>query len=260
MRLAAAFEHFVFLKIAVSAALVPTLIAILKNPLLIFRPYEVSHIFMGHAWTRLGDETDRDSRPVKEGLLPGNCSGVVLDVGAGRGHSTLYLDPAKVTKYVALEPNVLMHAQIRASAAKMGFTEDAGTFLILPYGAEKASLVVSALGGAHAVDTLMFMQSLCSVPDPEATLRALVDEVLRPGGTMVFYEHVLSPRADVAWWQRFWAPMWMFVMDGCRMDRPTHLWIERMDVWAEGSVWGKADEPEEFLFWHRVGRYVKKAN
>ena len=179
---------------------------------------------------------------------------------AGRGHSALYLDPAKVTKYVALEPNALMHPQIRTNAAKMGFTEDAGTFVILPYGAEQASLVVSALGGAHAVDTLAFMQSLCSVPNPEATLHALVDEVLKPGGTMVFYEHVLSPRADVAWWQRFWAPMWMFVMDGCRMDRPTHLWIEKMDVWAEGTVWGKADEPDEFLFWHRVGRYVKKAN
>ena len=111
-----------------------------------------------------------------------------------------------------------MHPQIRTNAAKMGFTEDAGTFVILPYGAEQASLVVSALGGAHAVDTLAFMQSLCSVPNPEATLHALVDEVLKPGGTMVFYEHVLSPRADVAWWQRFWAPMWMFALAYTRLS------------------------------------------
>ena len=94
--------------------------------------------------------------------------------------------------------------------------------------------------------------------DPQQTLDALVKEVLKPGGTLLFYEHVLSPREDVAWWQRFWAPLWVHIMDGCRIDRPTHVWIEKMDVWAEGRVWGKADEPEEHLFWHRVGRFVKK--
>lgn len=90
MRLAAAFGHFQFLKIAINAAFVPTLIAILTNPLLIFRPYEVSHIFMAHAWSKLGDETDRDSRPVKEELLTANCSGVTLDVGAGKHPPLLF--------------------------------------------------------------------------------------------------------------------------------------------------------------------------
>ncbi|PIL34040.1 hypothetical protein GSI_03749 [Ganoderma sinense ZZ0214-1] len=247
------------LKTAIGTAFVPTLIAVLKNPLLVLRPYEISRIFMAHVWKLYGDGTDANGRPAKQELLPSNCSGVVLDIGAGHGHTALYLDPTKVTKYVALEPNALMHDEIRSTAAKQGFTEAAGTLQILPYGAEQTALIVSALGGAHAVNTLVSILSLCTVPDPEPTLAALVRDVLKPGGTLLFYEHVLSPRPDVAWWQRFWAPVWAYAMDGCRLDRPTHVWVEKMDAWAEGSVWGKPDEPEEHLFWHRVGRFVKKS-
>ena len=90
-------------------------------------------------------------------------------------------------------------------------------------------------------------------------LGALVEDVLKPGGTLLMYEHVLSHHEDVAWWQRFWTPMWSRGCDGCRLDRPSHLWIERMDGWAEGKVWGLEDEPEEHLFWHRIGRFVKKS-
>ena len=280
MKLSASFGLLEDARAAIQTAFVPTLVAILKNPLLVFRPHEVSRIFMSHVWRLYGDGVDSGARPVKEELLPGNSYGVVLDIGAGassssnrhiasqcnmaltslsgHGHTALYLDPAKVTKYVALEPNALMHPEIRTTAAKKGFTEESGTLLILPYGAEQTSLIVSALGGPHAVDTLISIMSLCTIPDPEQTLNALVNEVLKPGGTLLFYEHVLSPRDDVAWWQRFWAPLWVRIMDGCRIDRPTHVWIEKMDVWAEGKVWGKADEPEEHLFWHRVGRFVKK--
>ena len=154
-----------------------------------------------------------------------------------------------------------MHDKIRSTAAQRGFTEAAGTLQIVPYGAEQTALIMSTLGGPHAVDTLVSILSLCSVPDPEPTLTALVRDVLRPGGTLLFYEHVLSPRADIAWWQRFWAPVWVYAMDGCRLDRPTHVWVEKMDAWAEGSVWGRPDlEPEEHLFWHRVGRFVKKTD
>lgn len=73
----------------------------------------------------------------------------------------------------------------------------------------------------------------------------------------------MSPLKDVAWWQRFWAPLWALGFDGCRIDRPTHLYVEEIrghdggSAWKEGDVWGKEGEPLEHLFWHRVGRYVK---
>ena len=103
------------------------------------------------------------------------------------------------------------------------------------------------------------MLTLCSVPEPEAAIASLVRDVLRPGGTLVFYEHVLSPRADVAWWQRFWTPLWRYAFDGCCLDRPTHVWIEKMEGWAEKETWGKQDEDEETVWWHQLGRFVKSA-
>lgn len=76
---------------------------------------------------------------------------------------------------------------------------------------------------------------------------------------MLFYEHVLSEKKDVVWWQRFWTPLWGIVFDGCRLDRPSHKWIEDVGGWmqGEGGIWGKEGETEEHLFWHRVGRLVK---
>ena len=175
----------------------------------------------------------------------------------GLGHTALYLDPAKVTKYVALEPNTGMHAQIRARAASKGFTEDAGTLLLLPYGAQETALIASALGGPHAADTIVLVLTLCTVPEPEAAINALVKDVLKPGGTLVFYEHVLSHHADVAWWQRFWTPVWSYVSDGCHLDRPSHLWITQMECWKEKKVWGEEGAEEKDLNWRQMGRCVK---
>ncbi|KAI0667412.1 hypothetical protein C8Q78DRAFT_1071854 [Trametes maxima] len=260
MKLAAAFGLLTDLRFAVQAAFIPTLRAVFSSPSLLLHPHKVSRIFMAHVWKVFGNGVDENARPVKESLIPTNAYGVVLDIGAGHGHTVNYLDPSKVTRYVALEPNQLMHPEIRKVAATKGFTEAAGNLTVIPYGAEEISLIVSALGGPRSVDTLISVLTICSVPNPEHTLTTLVQETLKPGGTLLMYEHVLSDRADVAWWQRFWTPLWSGAFDGCRLDRPTHVWLEKMDVWAEQRVWGKEGEEEEHLFWHRVGRFVKKAN
>ena len=151
-----------------------------------------------------------------------------------------------------------MHKEIRANANKAGFTEEDGTLLIIPYGAEETNLINSALGGAHAVDTLVSMLTLCGVPEPQKAMRGLVSEVLKPGGQVLFYEHVLGRRADVAWWQRFWTPVWKYAFDGCCLDRPTDIWLEELDAWESKDVWSQEGEPEEHLWWHRGGKLVKK--
>lgn len=151
-----------------------------------------------------------------------------------------------------------MHPELRKSAGARGFTEADGTLVILSCGAEDILSVLAALGKGQSVDTIVSILTLCSIPEPEQTLSSLVREVLKPGGTLLFYEHVLSHRSDVAWWQRFWTPLWKLGFDGCRLDRPTHLWIERMEAWSHGDSWGKEGEDEENLFWHRAGKFVKK--
>ena len=205
--------------------------------------------------------TSRSSRtPPLHSLIIGFGNTHVLYVfHIGHGHTVKYLQSDKVTKYVPLEPNTNMHDEIRKRAAEHGYTEENGKLLILPYGAQETSLINSALGGDNAVDTIVAVLTICSIPSPKESCEALVNQVLKPGGTLVLWEHVLHPREDIAWWQKVWNPVWSTFFDGCYLDRPTHLWIDAMPVWAEKEVKGQEDDPQETLFPHRIGRFVKKA-
>lgn len=274
MKLRNVFAPLTDLRYAIQAAFLPTLGALVKSPLLLLHPLDLSRVFMSHVWITFGDSVDEGGREVKKNLLP-NAEGVVLDIGAGErirqlwlrntfeqttghGHTLKYLDLPKVTKYIALEPNVLMHGEIRKSAANVGLTKESKSLLILPYGAEDIPQILSALEESQSVDTLVSILTLCSIPAPIPTIKDLVDQLLKPGGQLLIYEHVLSPRSDVAWWQKLWTPLWRVVFDGCCLDRPTHLWIQDINSWESQELWGKDAEDEENLWWHQVGRFVKK--
>jgi len=262
MKLSAAFSLFTDLSAAFQVAFWPTLISIWHSPLLLFHPHKLSQTFMAHVWLIFGNGADEGGRPIKERLITPHATGVVLDIGAGYGLTIKYVDRNKVTKYVAVEPNLQMHDQLRATAATFGFTEADETLLILSCGAEDTSMILSALNNTQ-VDTLISVLTFCSVPEPQKTITNLVLDVLKPGGQLIYYEHVLSPLKDIAWWQHFWAPLWSVSFDGCRLDRPTHLYIEGVtdrsgeSPWKDTLVCGRDDEPEESLFWSRAGRYVK---
>ncbi|KAF9066189.1 hypothetical protein BDP27DRAFT_1227855 [Rhodocollybia butyracea] len=258
------------LNLALKAALLPTVRDVIARPKLLLMPKILSQTFMAHVWTVFGAGTDEAARAVKENLITLHARGVVLDIGAaGHGHTVTYLQRRKVHKYVALEPNVLMHQRIRENANLAGYTEGNGSLIILPYGADNAPAIIQTLSSVDGppFDTLVSVLTMCSIRDSQRVLTRLVAEVLKPGGQLLFYEHVLSPRADVAWWQRFWSPLWKVWFDGCRLDCPTHLWIDGMmtpdvhgtlkSMWSERKVWGKEGEPDENLFWHRVGQYIK---
>ena len=185
---------------------------------------------------------------------------------AGYGHSIQYFDRARVSRYIALEPNVLMHTLIRTKANEAGFHESDGTLIILSFGAEDTQSILSSLS-QEPVDTILSVLTLCTVPDPQRTILKLIRDILKPGGQLLYFEHVLSPLPDVAWWQHFWAPIWAWAFDGCRMDRPSDVWIrdlkigggsdEGSNVWTEWDVWGYLGSDEENLFCHRLGKFVK---
>ncbi|KAJ7032763.1 hypothetical protein C8F04DRAFT_1235161 [Mycena alexandri] len=145
-----------------------------------------------------------------------------------------------------------MHARIREMAAAAGYTEADGTLLVLSCGAEDAASILSSV---HTpVDTIVSVLTLCTVPAPQLTIRTLL------------LDHVRSHRADVAWWQKVFTPMWKRVFDGCCLDRPTDIWAKELvdesgaSVWKEWKIWDLAadDKDEETTFWRRLGRFVKK--
>ncbi|KAJ7689767.1 S-adenosyl-L-methionine-dependent methyltransferase [Mycena rosella] len=251
------------MRAALTIAVPAVLRAIFATPSLLMRPAALSRIGMASIWVQFGAGSDEFARGEKGRLITPHARGVVLDLGAGHGHTVDYLDRSAVTKYVALEPNVLMHARIRERAAAAGYTAADGTLEILSCGAEDTAAILRAV--QVPVDTIVSVLTLCSVPAPQATLRALVWDALAPGGTLLFLEHVRSRQADVAWWQALCTPVWSLCLDGCCLDRPTDIWIEGLgdesgeSAWAEREIWdpeGWNDRDDWFR--RRLGWFVKR--
>ncbi|KAJ7890704.1 hypothetical protein B0H14DRAFT_2690411 [Mycena olivaceomarginata] len=231
MKLSAAFGLISDLRAAIGAATLPTLKATKARapPKLTL----ISHA-TGVSLLYPLSNTDADALTCRSGRF---------SILSGLGHSIDYLDRT-----------VLMHAAIRARAKRQG----SGKRMCLFYGgcgAEDPTVIRAQLDGAGLQVDTMFNK----------TLTQLVRQVLAPGGRLLFYEHVLSPRADVAWWQRFWTPLCGGspstgaastdrLICGLRRWRTKAPIGQSMNMWSQREVGGKEGEPEEHLFWHRVGK------
>lgn len=73
-------------------------------------------------------------------------------------------------------------------------------------------------------DTVTTSLTLCTVPDPEQTLREM-SRVARPDGRIVMLEHVRAPNRILAGAQRLLTPMQERRM-GCHLDRPTDRLVQ----------------------------------
>ena len=77
------------LSLAIYVALPKTILAIFRNPTLLFRPFALRRLFMAYVWEVYGTPTDQGGKRVKESLITPNARGVVLDLGAGTRHNNL---------------------------------------------------------------------------------------------------------------------------------------------------------------------------
>lgn len=132
--------------------------------------------------------------------------GVVLEIGFGSGPDLEHY-PAAVTAVLAAEPSDLAWelAGERIQAFGRPVERVATDAADLPL--DDAS-----------VDTVVSTWSLCTVPHVEVALRE-ARRVLRPGGSLRFVEHSLSPDPGVARSQRRIQPWWGPVAGGCHVDR-----------------------------------------
>jgi ubiquinone/menaquinone biosynthesis C-methylase UbiE len=109
-----------------------------------------------------------------------NATGDVLEIGAGTG-ANLPFYPRAVRRLLLTEPDPDMMARLRQRmrASRVGTVE-------------ARSAPVDALPFEDAsFDTVVSTLVLCSVPDV-ATALAEVRRVLRPGGRLLFLEHVAA--------------------------------------------------------------------
>ena len=177
---------------------------------------------------------DRMSRSAeKRGLgalrdeVVGKASGLVVEIGAGTGRNFAHY-PAAVTQVVATEPDPHMLKRAREAAAEA----------TVPLRIERAG--ADSLPFADAsVDTVVATLVFCSIPDPEGAL-AEIARVLKPGGRMLFLEHVRAGEPGLARWQDRIRPVWSFFGAGCHPNRDTPAAFERA-----GFV---LDEVERFDF------------
>lgn len=159
----------------------------------------------GYDW--MAGRLDRRGGADHRARLVGEASGEVIEVGAGTGKNLRHYRHAD--RVVAVEPNPdwRARAEHRLSSASVAVELIDGDGMALPFGDECFDTVVAGL-------------VLCTIPDP---VRALAEmrRVLRPTGSLRFYEHIRADDPGQAAWQDRLNRPWGWVAGGCRINQDT---------------------------------------
>lgn len=178
----------------------------------------------GRLFARLYDHmlagTERAGLSDRRHELLSMARGSVLEIGAGTGLNLSHY-PDSVEDLVLAEPEAPMARRLERRLAESG---RAGRVVLAP--AESLPLE------DDSVDTVVATLVLCTVKDPQAAL-VEIDRVLRPGGRLLFLEHVRSQDPAVARWQDRLHGIWLRIGHGCHCNRPTPDLIEASPLKVE---------------------------
>ena len=161
-------------------------------------------------WTLGTSGFDKYRARAMEGL-----SGRVVEIGFGSGLNLPHYPP-EVETVLAVEP-----ARVARQRATRRMREAA--VLVEHVGLDGQLLPLDDASCDAALCTF----TLCTVPDPSRALAELL-RVLKPGGTLHFLEHGLSPDPGVAKWQHRFEPMQRRLADGCHLTRDSTSLVERV--------------------------------
>jgi ubiquinone/menaquinone biosynthesis C-methylase UbiE len=140
--------------------------------------------------------------------LLGRARGCTVDIGSGTGLNLPHY-PDDLDELVLAEPDPAMRSRL----GKRLYRSDISARL-LDAPAERLPLPDAS------VDTVVSTLVLCTVDDPVLALQEIW-RVLRPGGQLLFLEHVRSDSPRLAAWQHRLAEPWRRFARGCRCDRAT---------------------------------------
>jgi len=184
---------------------------------------KVEHPFFARFYLRMASGRKARGEDEHRRELLAGLSGRVIEVGAGNGlNFPLY--PETVDQVVAVEPEPLLREAATKNAAES------------PVPVE----VIDGVAGRLPVEDESFDAGvaslvLCSVPDQLRALREF-QRVIRPGGELRFYEHVVAHTPLSARLQRLAdATFWPRVGGGCHLSRETGAAIEQAGFTVEHS-------------------------
>ena len=168
----------------------------------------VHHPVFARLYERMSPGLERAGAAQHRTRLLAGLAGRVVEVGAGNGLNFSHY-PATVEEVVAVEPEpylrIRAEARAAAVAAPVRVVDAAASHLPLADG---------------SVDAGVASLVLCSVADPAGALAEL-HRVIRPGGELRFYEHVLSTNPTRVRRQHRADPIWSRFIGGCHLTRDT---------------------------------------
>lgn len=156
---------------------------------------------------------ERETLAAHRRELLAHAVGRVLELGAGTGVNLPFYG-SSVHELVAVEPSGPMRARLRRNAARCEVP-------VSIVAARSEHLPFEDAWFDSAVSTLV----LCSVSDLARSLSELW-RVLRPGGRLLFLEHIRSDDPALARWQDRLRGAWSMVGLGCQCNRRTVRSIE----------------------------------
>jgi SAM-dependent methyltransferase len=171
------------------------------------------HPLFARLWKRMNAKGESDEAVAHRTEMLAGLSGAVVETGAGNGLNFPHY-PSTVERLLAVEPEpILRDAAVEAAAAA-------------PFSIQVVDGVAERIPAEDdSFDAGVACLMLCTVDAPAAL--AELRRVIRPGGELRFYEHVVSESPRVARFQAVADHAWTHVSGGCHLTRDTASAIER---------------------------------
>jgi SAM-dependent methyltransferase len=164
---------------------------------------------------------DRAFCDVKRELLK-SLHGRVLDVGCGTGDWLKYF--GKANHITELEPNPFMLPKIAKNVREFKKINPDVEVVVVNNFANELDL-------NQPYDYIVFGNVMCEVHDQESFLKD-IDRILKPGGKIVFMEHIRYPdETFLGWFQDIFNLWWVTASDGCNCNRRTVDTIRKIPGW-----------------------------
>ncbi|MBX7270112.1 methyltransferase domain-containing protein [Micromonospora sp. Llam7] len=167
------------------------------------------HPIFARVYELISVQMDRAGAAEHRRALTEGLHGRVIEIGAGNGRMFAHYPPT-VTDVLAVEPEPRLRATAHAAArsAPVPIRVVDGLSEALPASDSEFDAAVTAL-------------VLCTVPD-QPTAFAEIYRVLRPGGQLLFLEHVLAEPGNLRRAQRIAdVTLWPRLFGGCHTGRDT---------------------------------------